>query len=266
MFSFRLLDKRIEHVTTGVQSALDGATVADKKCASLGFELVKVFRMFANRKDGQGIQENCHVERECKENKTSQLPIKEKHINEQQDVDFHSQSTIDGMIDCLQNTSKGFENHHSLPARTNTSPQKIIKRGMSGLIIRDILRTKATHPSQIQKPNLLHEREQDSGGFCNFEGEKPSKIKTNSLQDSPIGANECKLHGPLSVDDECKSILDTNLDGQLTIEKHQEGSVKNYQRTNICLEAGRIHVNVSHRSNGLNRISEKRNDLIAVQS
>lgn len=263
MIACRLLDKKVEHVTVGVQSALDGATIADKKCASLGFELVKVFRMFSNKRDVQSFQNNCHLEKECKESKTFQSPAKGQHTNEGLDIDFHSQSTIDSAIECVQNTSRISENHHSLLGRTNISPRKIIKRGLSNSV-RDISYPKVTHTSPIHKPSLHHR--EDNEEFCNFKGGNPLKIKSSSLQDSSIGANECKLHGPLSVINECKTIIDTNLDGRLRIEKRQEGLSKNCQRTNIRLEAGRIHVNVSHRSSGLNQISEKTNDLIAVQS
>ncbi|KAG0576109.1 hypothetical protein KC19_5G056200 [Ceratodon purpureus] len=263
--NLRLLDKKVEHVTKGVQSALDGATLADKKCASLGCELVKVFRMFTNKKDLQGLQDNCLFKKEGKVNKPSQSPVKRQHINGGQDVDSHSHSTIDAANKDIQDISKIIENDQSISTRINTSPRKIIKRGISNSS-RDILHTKTTHPSQIQNPTFQHDKEQDIIDSNNFEGGSPSKNKTNRLQDTYIGVNECKLHRPLCVMDEHKTIVDTNVDGQLTIEKCQEGFPKNCQRTNIRLEAGRIHVNVSHRSSGLNQISEKRNDLIAVQS
>ena len=250
----------------GVQSALNGATMANKKCASLGYELVKVFRMFTNKKTFKGLQDNSHIEKKSKGHKIPKSPIKRQQFDEGQDEDFHSQSTIDGAIECLQSTSKMSRDHHSLSERTNLSPQKFIKRKMCSSM-RDALHTKTTYPSQIHKPSLHHEREQDNRDFCNFEeSESPSKNKTNSLQ-SCIEPNECKLHGPCGIVDEEKTIVNTNIDGRLTIEKRQEGFTKNCQRTNIRLEAGRIHVNVSHRSSGLNQnLCEKRNDLIAVQS
>eukprot|EP01018_Ginkgo_biloba_P009853 Gb_21080 [translate_table: standard] len=50
--SLRILDAKMEHFSVGVQTALEGAAMAESKCGALGAELVKVFRMLASsRKD-----------------------------------------------------------------------------------------------------------------------------------------------------------------------------------------------------------------------
>ncbi|EFJ32631.1 hypothetical protein SELMODRAFT_407643 [Selaginella moellendorffii] len=44
--NLRILDTKVEKLSTGVQSALDGTTATDNKCSALGEEVVRVFRMF----------------------------------------------------------------------------------------------------------------------------------------------------------------------------------------------------------------------------
>eukprot|EP01018_Ginkgo_biloba_P016909 Gb_32370 [translate_table: standard] len=46
--SLRILDAKMEHFSVGVQTALEGAAMAESKCGALGAELVKVFRMLAS--------------------------------------------------------------------------------------------------------------------------------------------------------------------------------------------------------------------------
>ncbi|MCO5564567.1 hypothetical protein L7F22_018231 [Adiantum nelumboides] len=50
--NLRLLDAKMEDFSVGVQTALEGASMAESKCSALGGELVKLFRMIAtNRKE-----------------------------------------------------------------------------------------------------------------------------------------------------------------------------------------------------------------------
>jgi myosin protein heavy chain len=70
--NLRLLDKKVEHMTTRIQSALDGATMADKKCVALGFELVKVFRMFSCKQSSQSHKSNDNFNKDYKILKMSQ--------------------------------------------------------------------------------------------------------------------------------------------------------------------------------------------------
>lgn len=262
-FIFRLLDKKVEHVTAGIQSALDGATIADKKCAALGFELVKVFRMFSCKKNSQCHKSNGHLSKECKELKMSHSPIRKQESNKKQDFDSQNQATIEKSTRNHQDTSRIFDNLQptSSVVRMNISPRKTTKRGLCDST-REPLCSNATQSFENQKPISQYEIEQDNEDLCGFETFLNERVDSfhNSLK-----SKECKLHVPLNKVEEDKTSCDTNLDGQLTIEKCQEGFVKNCQRTNIRLEAGRIHVNVSHRSRGLNQLPKK-NNLIAVQS
>lgn len=267
VFMFRLLDKKVEHMTTGIQSALDGVSMADKKCATLGFELVKVFRMFSCKQGGQCHENNGHIDKECKDLKISQSSFKKQNSNEKQDLDSQNQSTIEKSTRNHHNTSKMFDKQHPLISsvvKTDISPRKIIKRGLRNLT-REPLCANATQSFETQKPTPQYEIEPESEDLCGFEeGESFSKDRIDSFHNS-IRSKECKLHGLLNKVEEDKTPCDTNLDGRLIIEKSQERFAKNCQRTNICLEAGRIHVNVSHRSRGLNQL-QKKNDLIAIQS
>lgn len=266
--NLRLLDKKVEHVTAGVQSSLDGAAVADKKCAALGSELVKVFRMFSSKRDGQGLGNNCQPPKECKEPNMSQLHNRRGDVTERHEFESMSQSisqsisqsTTDGAMDRVQSTPGMPENQHFPPTKTGISPRKIIRKGMHSSV-REPLHPKATHSSETQKTPPRSEKDRGSGGFCSSEGGSSVRDGSRGFRDS--AERQHKLHGPLNVVEERKPMSD--LDGRLTIEKRQAGSANNCQRTNIRLDAGRIHVNVSHRTGSINQ-SEKRNDLIAVQS
>jgi len=260
-FLFRLLDKKVEHMSAGIQSALNGATMADKKCVSLGFELVKFFRMFSCKQGSQCHKNDDNFNKECKVLKVSQS-FKKQDSNEKQDLDSQHQVANEKSTKSYQNNSKMLDKQQSTSSveKIHISPRKFIKRG-----VRNITKKHIAQSSEIQKSNLQHEYEQDSEDLCSFEkGEPFSKDKVDCFHNS-LKSKECKLHGPLNKVGEVIIPCDTTLDEQLILEKCQEGFVKNCQRTNICLEAGQIHVNVSHRSRGLNQL-HKKNDLIAVQS
>jgi len=258
------LDKKIEHVTTGIQFALDEASMANKKSIALGFELVKFFRNFSCKQGSQCYKKNGHLNKICKESKTSQSLIKKKDSKKEQDFGCQNQAKIEKSTSNHQNNARMFDNleHTSSAVKLDMSPRIFYKRGLQGFTREHInqlleIENPTSHSSQ-------YDLEQDIEENCSFERETFPKDKANCFPNSSK-SNECRLHGPFNNDEEDKIPCDTNLDGQLTSKKCREGFVKNYQRTNIHLQAGRIHVNFSHRSRGLNEL-QKKNDFIVVQS
>jgi hypothetical protein len=83
------------------------------------------------------------------------------------------------------------------------------------------------------------------------------------LWNSPQGVGREKFGNDYKLQGQALTLINKGrpgevpgLGGHLTIEQQQESSAKSCQRTNICLEGGRIHVNVSHHSTIVNQ-SEK---------
>ncbi|KAI5060712.1 hypothetical protein GOP47_0025132 [Adiantum capillus-veneris] len=51
--NLRILDAKVQQISIGIQTALEGAAMAEKKCNALGAELVKVFRNLARSSKGK---------------------------------------------------------------------------------------------------------------------------------------------------------------------------------------------------------------------
>lgn len=279
VFLYRLLDSKVEHVTVGVQSALEGAAMAESKCGALGAELVKVFRMLTScRQNTSPMRHKSNPNsppNSGRRRNYSPVPNSDRRINSQSlsptsrtSANLPSPTRINGHIQSpMITTGPGQISPQRVTQTTN-------KRGMRGQGRDADFPNGNQASSEIHKVAMRQERQRGDGGFSVASeegGGSPSKERWNYLRSPRETEKEkivrdCRLHGQaLSVIGERKQGGESNLDGRLTIEKRQEGSSKNCQRTNIRLEAGRIHVNVSHRSAVINQ-SEKRRDLIAVQS
>jgi hypothetical protein len=84
------------------------------------------------------------------------------------------------------------------------------------------------------------------------------------LWNSPRGVGREKFGNDYKLQGQALTLINKGrpgevpgLGGHLTIEQQQESSAKSCQRTNICLEGGRIDVNVSHHSTIVNLRPEK---------
>ncbi|EFJ16180.1 hypothetical protein SELMODRAFT_422245 [Selaginella moellendorffii] len=73
--SNRMLDTKVEHVSVSAQSALEGASVAERKCGALGAELVKVFRVLASFK-----KDNSERQSSITKSKESSSPVRRPHF------------------------------------------------------------------------------------------------------------------------------------------------------------------------------------------
>jgi len=122
-------------MTTGIQSALDGATMVEKKCIALGFELVKVFRMFSCKQSSQCHENNDNFNKECKVFKMPQS-FKKQDSNEKHDLDSQNQEINEKSTKSHQNNSKMLNNQQipSLVGKLEISPRKFIKRGLRNLL------------------------------------------------------------------------------------------------------------------------------------
>ncbi|CAM6042630.1 unnamed protein product [Sphagnum compactum] len=281
--NLRLLDGKVEHITVGVQSALEGAAMAESKCGALGAELVKVFRMLTSCNQYSPLQQTHDqhsLPTKCGRRGQSHSPP--VRAGEHHRLDSHSQSPISRNGGCPTSPPKA-NNQSQIsmiqPRPGNISPNQadraINRKGLRGPG-RETVFVKGTQSSQVRKVTLQREKEKGEGQYscASEEGGSPTKERWCHLRnpsreiDREKSGKDCKSQGQvLSIVDKGRPVGggEPGLDGHLKIEKRQEGSAKNCQRTNIRLEAGRIHVNVSHRSAVANQ-SEKRGDLIAVQT
>lgn len=253
----------------GVQSALEGAALADSKCGALGAELVKVFRMLTLTK----IPNNANG---VGGNNWPQLP----DSNRGRRGRSHSPSSRSA-------TQRLESRSQSPPPRLNENPAWNSGRGPSSPSRRSA--ANMLPPSRL-KAGTREKRTSGRGGEGNPSSElrKVETRERDRAKEALSGETEgdpSRGMSPSKNDNWLKSYpresrplrLGKTIAGQaLTVveDKQQAGPYlalerrpKNLQKTNIRLEAGRIHVNVSRRSATASASqSEKRGDAIAVQS
>lgn len=262
----------------GVQSALEGAALAESKCGALGAELVKVFRMLTASKSPN----NPRIENRQTTNKrggtrrgrSHSPPLRGNHPR----LDSRSQSPPSRLSGCSNfSPSRTINRGLFSPMRRSgiyISPSRLKtvavgKRGLHRALARngDSEFTKGTHQSSQPRKVTVRERVQGEVAYAGVsEGGSSSLVKESwnyerqfPRSSSSDGLKECKLHGhSLAVVNEKRQHA-----GQPPLGNDREKGPpgKSCQKTNIRLEPGRIHVNVSHRNQ-----PERRGDLIAVQS
>lgn len=271
----------MERVSVGVQSALEGAALAESKCGALGAELVKVFRMLTASKSPN----NPSIENRQTTNKRGGARRGRSHSpplrGNRPRLDSRSQSPP-SRLSGGSNFSPSRTTNRGLfsPMRRSgiyISPSRLKtvaggKRGLHRALARngDSELTKGPHQSGQQRKVTVRERVQDEVAYAGVSeeggGSSSSLVKESwnyvrqfPRSSSSDGVKDCKLHGhSLAVVKERRQHA-----GQPPLGNDREKGPpgKSCQKTNIRLEAGRIHVNVSHRNQ-----SERRGDLIAVQS
>ncbi|CAK9277147.1 unnamed protein product [Sphagnum jensenii] len=302
--NFRLLDKKIVQIMLGLQSAISGAAMADSKCGALGVELVKVFRMLAccrsQTSPVQKIKDSSpapsghtgdHGGRHY--SSTSSRNCKDHHHDHISCTNSSSSISRSGGDHASQSrTSNGNKQLQPPPPPPPPPPmglnvgnaasvaQAIDRRGIrvGDQCKLDAILTRRTESFDIGKTLTLQQERagtDEEPSSASEQGENPTKQRwTFSEQFLEEIENE-KSH-QLQGSHEFSFIEkyrqgaahESGLNSHLTIEKTQDlgSSGKDcHQRTNIHLEAGNVHVNVSHHS-AVGHQSEKRGDLIAVQS
>ncbi|CAM6025460.1 unnamed protein product [Sphagnum balticum] len=297
--NFRLLDKKIVQIMLGLQSAISGAAMADSKCGALGVELVKVFRMLACcRSQSSPVQKikdsnpapcghtGDHGGRHY--SSTSSRNCKDHHHDRTSCT--HSSSSICRSGGDHVSPSRTSNGNKQLPpppppmglnVGNAASVAQAIDRGgirAGDQCKLDAILTRRTESFDIGKTLTLQQERagtDEEPSSASEQGESPTKQRwTFSEQFLEEIENEksCQLQGSheFSFIEKYRqgAAHESGLNSHLTIEKTQDlgSSGKDcHQRTNIHLEAGNVHVNVSHHS-AVGHQLEKRGDLIAVQS
>lgn len=224
-----------------MQSAVEGAALAESKCGALGAELVKVFRMLTASNSGSST-------------------TRPHSITDTQCGRSHSPATQTPQLNPeLDSCSQSPRNRFPTFARGNNRAMFSPKR-RSHIYISPNRPKTASRPNRVGLRSMTRNEEAKFTARDQAEGESthsgasegtiPNKqscyyLRT-SINDPAIG---CKSHTQgtqLSVHK-----------AHLPPERRQDRSGR--QNSAIRLEAGRLHVNVGHRS-------EKQENMIAVQS
>lgn len=278
-----LLDHKVEHVAVGVQSALEGATMAEGKCGALGAELVKVFRMLTSRKQNGSSRrkhDNCNKGstpstangdggHEARNHDSSVIHSNNlDHRHDSSQSQFIGSTGIDQIMPTKSISDPG-QAQATMTRNTTSSSHKKRAPGPHGNKVAVVAKETcqpitSTTPqkSESKTPQLEKDRNNGVGSF----------IVDNNFNESNEGvttmSKESKWSRNRNIPQEHTElcILEEQKKGGEPREKRHEGPAKNCQRTNIRLEAGRIHVNVSHRSAFVNHSEKRSADLIAVQS
>ncbi|CAM6034206.1 unnamed protein product [Sphagnum compactum] len=302
--NFRLLDKKIVQIMLGLQSAISGAAMADSKCGALGVELVKVFRMLAccrsQTSPVQKIKDSSpapcghtgdHVGRHY--SPTSSRNCKDHHHDHISCT--HSSSSICRSGGERVSPSRTSNGNKQLPPPPPPPPpppmglnvgnaasvaQAIDRRGIraGGQCKLHATLTRRTESFDIGKTLTLQQERagtDEEPSSASEQGESPTKQRW-TFSEQFLEEIENEKSRQLQGSHEFSFIEkyrqgaahESGLNSHLTIEKTQDlgsSGIDCRQRTNIHLEAGNVHVNVSHHS-AIGHQLEKRGDLIAVQS
>ncbi|CAK9876697.1 unnamed protein product [Sphagnum jensenii] len=254
--NFRVLDEKLLQTTLGVQSAIAGAAMADSKCGALGAELVKVFRMLASCNKTSLLQKMKDLAPACQngEHRRRLSPT--------------SRTCKDDHISCAHSPTCRSSGHIQLPSMTNrdnqlppmgtdagnTSAQAFDKRGTLAAQCKDTVLTKRVKSSEMRKTIKQQKRGGAEGrqSSASEQGGSPRKERWTITQQYLEETDNDKSHNlqnqAFSIIEKHRQGAEPGLNGHLTIRKTQEGSGKNNRRTDIHLDAGHVHVNVSHHS------------------
>jgi hypothetical protein len=251
-----VLDEKNLQTTLGVQSAIAGAAMADNKCSALGAELVKVFCMLASCNKTSLLQKMKDLAPACQngEHKRQLSPT--------------SKISKDGHISCAHSPTCRSSGHIQFPSMTNrdnqmppmgtnagnTSAQAFDKRGILAAQCKDTVLPKKVKSFKMRKTIKQKKKGGAEGrqSSASEQGGSPRMERWTITQQYFEETDNDKSHNlhnqALSIIEKHRQGVEPGSNDHLTIRKTQEGSGKNNQRTDIHLEAGHVHVNVSHHS------------------
>ncbi|XP_073391729.1 uncharacterized protein [Physcomitrium patens] len=241
------LESKVERFSTGVQSALESAALADRKCGALGVEVVKVFRMLKAATASSNLDVGgSHWPR---------LPGDGSGYRGRS----HS-PPLRSATHRLQNASKS----PPLGRKSTWSSSRVISSPLR----------RSGAPRTRHKSGVREKRRNQSSDLPKLEGWERDKHLTESEQDpnrrSPA-KNDYWLKSypresqPFGFPGQALTVVGDRapIDPYSMPDRRQQ----NLQKTNIRLEGGRIHVNVCRRSGTVTTSHyEKRADAIAVES
>ncbi|KAL3691453.1 hypothetical protein R1sor_005104 [Riccia sorocarpa] len=281
--NLRLLDSKVEECSTNAQQALEGAATAESKCSALGVELVKVFRMLASsRPESSAVAQRAKSPPTCGRDHS---PTKSHPARSPGPSPARMQS-VSSPTRPSPPRSRSVLQQKSLPV-----PKPSFKRGTQAKPRASADFTRGTLASEMRKVTSRSEQVETEEEYIVLGDQARERVAGSRDQRLQVRENET-ISQALCVHEQQPSdkvppqeitterttcIQEEEIKGlgRLTIsqdrsdDKHKEGGNKG-QRTNIRLEAGRIHVNVSHRSGAHgNRErksgTEQKADLVAVQ-
>lgn len=262
-----LLDNKVDRVSLGMQSAVEGAALAESKCGALGAELVKVFRMLTACKnsttDGSSTtrQQTINNSRRGRSH-SPPTQILNPHLDSCSQSPRDRSSTVVRTNHMRPIVSPKRRSRLYSPNRPKAAAAAGQKRGSH----RNMPRSEEADSTKISTGSDSGSDQgegESAGSGASEDGSSPHKrsscVLRTSSHDPVIG---CKLHtqgAQLAVQDR----PNPQLKSHSPLGRRHESSEKAGRP--IRLEAGRIHVSVSHRSAVVTQ-SEKRENLIAVQS
>ncbi|KAI5084502.1 hypothetical protein GOP47_0000671 [Adiantum capillus-veneris] len=300
----KMLETKTEELSVGMHSALEGSQVAESKCGALGAELVKVFRMLASsRKEsptkmmtGDGPDEDNeqhHPQHRSRCVRPHHSGVKSKTISSHAACTYCKRAAMKGsndLVDCtkehqdLDHMQADILDNNFLDGRKagyyfdgsnsdNMSPsmdRSYKESGFQGRPIgegHDINHAKAYHGGEDGLIEKANKRNAGQNEKSHRKGEPLEKLDDFEALEHLLGKrniSELKSYeGKLPITHE--KLEDKRIECAKKDVTHT-GSGKNCQSTNIRLDAGKIQVNVSHRSAVLSgsRLT-KRGDAISVR-
>ncbi|KAG0553581.1 hypothetical protein KC19_12G022600 [Ceratodon purpureus] len=266
--NLQLLDNKVERVSMGVQSALEGAALAENKCGALGAELVKVFRMLTATK----ISSNAGS---AGGTVWPQLPLPADDNRRPPRGRSHSppsRSTTQRLESRSQSPpprlsgNPAWDSNRGPPfslRRSGANPALIPSRPKAGMAREKRLGVRGGRnieegTNQSSEVRKVEARERLDRAKESFSGEPELEPGMGSQGGSPTKDDNWLKSYPR----ESLPFKDGGFRGQaLTVVEDRQRTgpylaidrrAKNLQKTNIRLESGRIHVNVSRRSGAPN--------------
>ncbi|KAL2622590.1 hypothetical protein R1flu_002795 [Riccia fluitans] len=280
--NLRLLDSKVEECSANAQQALEGAVTAENKCSALGVELVKVFRMLASsRQESPAVAQRTKSPPVCGRDHS---PTKPHSARSPEPSPARIRS---GSSPTRPSPPRGRSVLHQ---KEPQMPKPAFRRGATAKPRVSADFTRGTLASEMRKVTTRSEQVEPEEEYIVLGDPARERMASSRDQRFQVRENEtisqalC-VHEEQPSDKVAQEITSERTTciqegeikglGRLTIsqdradDKHKEGGNK-CQRTNIRLETGRIHVNVSHRSGAHGNRERKsgtdqKSDLVGVQ-
>ncbi|KAG6550545.1 hypothetical protein Mapa_007914 [Marchantia paleacea] len=276
--NLRLLDTKVEECTANARQALEGAATAENKCSALGAELVKVFRMLAtSRQASPALAQrtrsppSCGRDHSPTKTQTSRSPgpspprirsgPSPPRIRSPLQMRLQMPNPVfrRGTPAKPRNTSDFTRSTLASEMRKVTTRSEQVETEEEYILLGDRGDPARDRVASRDQRFQVRENETVTQALC-----------VHEEQPSDKGAQEFTRERTTSVQEgEIKGLRRLTVSQDRADDKHKDGGSK-CQRTNIRLEAGRIHVNVSHRSGAPGNRERKsgtdhKTDLVAVQ-
>ncbi|KAJ7567292.1 hypothetical protein O6H91_02G141300 [Diphasiastrum complanatum] len=277
--NLRILDAKVEHISIGVQSALEGAAVAESKCGALGEELVKFFRMLASsRKEFSGKVNDGfrninspntsptrnYSKLESSAAVKSKVPVAHAACKYCKEAAANSSGGGEDNAKFYQHFDDGQKSIRKInvrlghvdgvvSAKRTNQVGEIANRGTRSPKLDRNPKDYGIHDSKMEGSQERVDQALSMFG-CSYEASKHAQgdvcVDGGLYSKAHSFPEKCKDSGTRNDIEGRNSVSQNKVLGMRSDleEKVPLGLGKNSQKTNIRLESGKIHVNVSHRS------------------